>query len=431
MTSINSHQQFLPDGVAAFIGLDWADECHVGCLWVPGATDIESFSLLQTPEAIDAWAAALRSRFDGGKIAICLEQRRGALIFALLKFDFLILCPINPKQLASYRKAFDPSGNKNDPGDADLLLDFLRRHPERVRVWKPDDAQTRLIGLLTEQRRRLVNQRTRLVNQLQSALKQAFPQALTLLDKNLLSKTAWHFLRRWPTLEDLKQARPSTLRRFFYGHQSRSEDRLQKRLDQIRQAAPLTTDPALLEALGLQVEALVVQLETLSEPIARLERRLDELMNAHQDASLFRSLPGAGKALAPRLLAAFGTDRDRYASAEEVQAYCGIAPVTSQSGRSKTVSWRWACPKFLRQTFQEFAQHSRGQSTWAAAYYQLQKSRGKSSQAALRALAFKWIRILYRCWKSRTPYDEARYLDALKRRNSPLLIHLQPAAESA
>ncbi|HWT83934.1 MAG TPA: transposase, partial [Candidatus Methylomirabilis sp.] len=122
---------------------------------------------------------------------------------------------------------------------------------------------------------------------------------------------------------------------------------------------------------------------------------------------------------------AFGADRQRYGQAQEGQQFSGIAPVTERSGKSCWVHWRWACPKFLRQSFHEFAAHSRRWSAWAAAYYEQQIEKGADHQAAVRALAFKWIRILYRCWKDHTLYDEQRYLEALQRRGSPLVKRLQ------
>jgi hypothetical protein len=135
---------------------------------------------------------------------------------------------------------------------------------------------------------------------------------------------------------------------------------------------------------------------------------------------LFAGVPGAGAVLRPRLIAAFGTQRDRYATAGELQSYSGIAPVTKQSGKSRQVHFRRACPKFLRQTFHEVAAHSIAKSEWERAFYQNQRANHKKHHAAVRALAYKWMRILFRCWKDRTPYDEQIYVRALAKRNSPL-----------
>ena len=133
---------------------------------------------------------------------------------------------------------------------------------------------------------------------------------------------------------------------------------------------------------------------------------------SHPDFTLFDALPGAGAVFAPRLLVAFGEQRDRHADAAAVQKYCGIAC---------WVHWRYQCPKFLRQTFVEWSGASIQKSFWARAYYEQQRQNGKSHNVAVRGLAFKWIRILYRCWQTRIPYDETVYLNALQRRGSPLI----------
>ena len=155
--------------------------------------------------------------------------------------------------------------------------------------------------------------------------------------------------------------------------------------------------------------------------MARFDREIAQLADTLPDYALFSPVPGAGAVYAPRLLVAFGEQRERYASATAIQNYAGIAPVTERSGNKCWVHWRLQCPTFLRQTFVEWTAQSIPHSYWARAFYEQQRAKGCSHQAALRALAFKWIRILYRCWQDRTPYDEATYLNALKRRDSPLV----------
>jgi len=168
------------------------------------------------------------------------------------------------------------------------------------------------------------------------------------------------------------------------------------------------------------VKVIVQLMRSLLQGIAELDRKIEEAAGEHPDFFIFASLPGAGTVMAPRLLAAFGSQRDRYSCADELQTYSGIAPVTESSGKRKWVHFRWACPKFLRQSFHEWAGHSIAQSTWARAYYQQQRDRGSDHHAAVRALAFKWIRIVFRCWKDRVAYDESKYLAALAKRGSPL-----------
>jgi transposase len=409
------------DMVVAHIGLDWADEQHSVHLQTADGV-IEHLTLKQKPAVLHEWAAQLQQRFAGGKIAIALEQRKGAVIHALLQYDCFVLYPINPKALARYREAFRTSGAKDDPLDSELLLDLVVRHGDKLRAWVPDTVESRKLQGLCEQRRKLVNQRVALTNRLTSLLKQYFPQALEWVG-DLASVQACDFLIQWPTLAAVQRARPSTIRQFYRAHNCRKADVIEVRLSGIASACALTTDAAVVEPLSLSVQAYATQLRALLAALQTFDDRIAQVFAVHADHDVFTSFPGAGDVSAPRLAAAFGTDRSRWDSAAELQAHSGIGPVTERSGKSVWVHHRLACPKFVKQTFHEFADQSIRFSHWARAYYDQQRARGNDHHAALRALAYKWIRVLFRCWKERRPYDEDTYIDALRRRGSPLAKH--------
>lgn len=180
---------------SAWIGIDWADEKHAFAL--QSGTKTEHGSLFHTPESIDAWVRKLLNRFPDGKIAIVLEQSKGGLIFALMKYSSLVLYPINPSTLAKYRAAWSPSGAKDDPSDADFLLELGVTHHARLKPWIPEPEQTRLLQRLTEQRVRLLNDLKRTGNRLTSTLKEYFPQALELFGKIYRNVVA-EFLSRYP-----------------------------------------------------------------------------------------------------------------------------------------------------------------------------------------------------------------------------------------
>ena len=401
---------------AGFVGIDWGDEKHAVSLSMAGSHPIERSTLEQTPEALLEWANALRARFGSGRVAICLEQARGALLTGLMQYEHLVLYPVNPKTLARFREALYPSRAKDDPVDADLLLDLVAKHRDRLRAWEPDTVETRELALLTEQRRGFVDQRTALTNALLAHLKAIFPQALELVGRHLGNRLTTDFLKKWPTLESVQKASASTLRDFYYGHNSRAEQLMVKRLELVKTALPLTRDPALLSAHGLAIRTLVAQLEGLRPFIEEHDERIAAILAAHPDGALFESLPGAGPALAPRLLSALGTDRGRFPSAASVQCHSGIAPVTEKSGKSQHwVHLRWSCPKFVRQSWHEFANTSRRFSAWAAACYQELRTR-MDHHEAIRKLAYKWQRIVWRMWQTRQPYDESRYVESLKKR---------------
>jgi transposase len=402
---------------SAYVAIDWADQKHYWRLADAQGAHRDHGDLRNTPEAIDTWVAGLLARFQEGSLAVCLEQSRGGLVFQLGKYARLVLFPVHPATIASFRQAFFPSGAKGDPGDTALLLEVLLHHRQHLRRLDPDTPETRLLGMLVELRRLMVNERTRQSNRLTAWLKMYFPQPLDWID-NIDAPLGCDFLGRWPTLQQLQRTRPETIERFFREHNSRSETRIQERMESIRTAVAAVHDPALLEAGAAATGAFVACLKTLNVTVASLDQQIAALPK-HPEADLFAGLPGAGPVLLPRLIVAFGTRRERFQAASELAAYSGIAPVTKQSGKSKSVHFRRACSPFLRQTFHEFAAHSIAKSQWARQFYDLQRARGKRHHAAVRSLAFRWIRVLFRCWKDRTPYDEARYLEALQRRRGP------------
>ncbi len=402
---------------AAFVGIDWADEEHAVC--VLDGQRLQREVLPHTPEAIAAWAAGLAQDFGNQPVAVMVEQSRGALLYALMQYPQLVLFPINPKQAARYREALVQSGKKDDPTDAECLARFVREHHRQLRAWKPEDAVTRQLGQLVELRRKAVESRKQTTQQCQARLKQYFPGAL-----DLGEALCFAVVERWPTHQALARANPQTLRKFFAQHGRRNEDQVNELIARIRAARPLTTDHAIIDPNALAVKFLIKELRVLEAAVAEFDAAIAACFAAHPDAHLFRSPPGAGAALAPRLLVAFGTDRGRFATADEVQAYSGIAPITKRSGKSCQVTKRYFCNKFLRQTFHEFADHARKWSTWSKAFYEHLRVRGHRHHAALRSLAFKWVRILFRCWKDRQPYDEARYLKQLQSKGVAYLSKL-------
>jgi transposase len=403
---------------AALVGIDWGDREHVWCLQVKGSTQYEKGKLNNQPEAIELWISQLCQRFPQQAIAVAMEKYRGALILLLSRYEQVHLYPIAPQAAAHFRQALHPSGATDDSRDAAALLEMLRQHRDRLQRWSPDDELTRLVQGLVEERRRLVNEKTRVLNRLTAKLKMYFPQILEWVD--LDSKLGVALLEKWPTLEALQKAGAARLRTFFRKHHCRDAERIETRIRAIGEAVVLLRDRAVIQAQTAAVRILLRWLPILQDGIAELERQIAEAVKEHPDFPIFASFPGAGRVLAPRLLAAFGACRKRYATAAEMQSLSGIAPVREQSGKKTWVHFRRGCPKFLRQSFHEWAGCSIPQCGWARAYYEKQRASKKDHQAVVRALAFKWIRIAFRCWKDRVVYDEQRYLASLAKRGSAL-----------
>ena len=362
--------QEAPATFAAFVGLDWADAQHEVCLPAAGSAQRAPSRLDHTPAAIEAWGCSLPKRCEGKPIAIGLALNKGPIVCALRTYHCLVLFPINPLTLARYREAFPPSRAQDDPTDAALQL-ALRTHRDTLPPLKPQSPAIRALA---------------------------------------------------------QRARRSPLETFLRAHHVRSADVIAQRLNAIKAAIPLTTDAGILTPNVLLVPALVAPLRVTLQAIADCDTAIAQRAQAHPDFPLFDALPGAGAVFAPRRLVAFGAQRERVTSAAELQKYAGIAPVPARSGKKSWGHWRCQCPTRLRQPFVEWAAASIRHACWARGYSQQQCAAGNAHQAAVRALAFKWIRLLFRCWQERTPYDASVSLTALNRRGSSLIHHLAKAA---
>lgn len=413
-------KDFSIDDFAAIIGIDWADKKHDICELAVGTKDYQWSVISSQPADLHAWASALESRYPGRLIAVACELKKGPLIYALSRYKNLILFPINPATVARYRKAFSLSGAKDDPGDAYLQTEILEKHMDKLHPIEPESADVRALTQLLEYRRKLVQDRVDLSNCITATLKNYYPQVLDWFHEKD-THIFCDFIIKWPSLAHAKRARPQTLIDFFNAHNARYTQVNLNRLDAIKSAVALTHDDGIIAPNRLLIEVLMPQLKHLLDGIKRMNAEISHLYKPMKDRSLFDSLPGAGPQFAPRLLVAFGSDRDRYQTSTELQKYSGVAPVIEQSGQKSWTHWRYSCPTFLRQTFVEWAGQTVRYSFWAGAYYEQQKQKGKPHNTIIRSLAFKWIRIIFRCWKDRKPYDESKYLQALKERGSPLL----------
>jgi len=405
---------------AALMSLDWADKGHRGCIGINDLEEVEDFKLEQKASAIQEWAGQLRLRFKGKKIAVAVEQKRGPLIYALMKYEMFVIFPLNTTAVKNYRKALRASGAKDDPSDARLQLLFLRNHLDQLRRIEPDSTMTRKLRMLVEGRRKMVDASTALSNQITALLKEYYPTALELIGQ-LKTPLACDLLSKWPCLQAIKSVKAEDLKDFYYKRNCRNKQAVELRVKLVSEALPLIDEKGIAATYSFVLRSLVTQLQVLLKQVKKYDCRIQKTFNHHRDASLYRSLPAAGPALEPRLAVVFGEDRNKFDNAAAIANLMGVSPVTISSGKYRFVAFRMSAPKFARQSLVEFAELSIRQSTWALAYYQKCRNEGKSHNAAVRALAYKWIRIIYRCWKNRLPYDESIYLAALKRKNVPWL----------
>jgi len=403
------------------IGLDRSDrKAELYLIDVPtGKTQKQTLDT--SPEALHDWLAKLRQEHPQAQIGLCLEQPATNLILFLEAYAWITLYAINPITLQKFREAFVTSRAKDDGKDAQYLAELLLAHHSKLKPWQPDDSQTRQLLQLTYHRRSVIDQRTGLTNRLQGLLKQYFPQALDLCGDDLWRPLATAFLLRWPTLQSLQKARPEALKQFYHLQGSRSPKLIEQRLQRINKAVPLTDESALLQSYALRVQLIAKELQLLLKTLDTFDDQIAEAFKQHSDRSIFDALPGAGPVLAPRLLASLGSERERFAQASNLQCFTGIAPATKQSGGKCSIHRRYLCPKFIRQSFHEYAKESILHSRWAAAYYGQQRSKGCNHHTAVRALAYKWQRIIWKCWQTRSVYKEEIYEAALRKSGSPLV----------
>ena len=354
----------LDEEMATYVGLDWGDQQHTVQLQPAGGGPVEQLDLAQRPDVLHAWVAELRRRFDGRPVGIAIEQRRGAVVHALMQYEFLVLYPVNPKALARSREAFHPSGAKDDPTDAALLLDLVQTHRAQLRPWRPETVAARTLQLWASSAGSLSSTVSPSPTGSPACSSSIFPRPSTGSAPSTRAKvaTSCGSGRRWPPSSG---PRPTTMRRFYQQHNCRRAAVIDDRLAQIATAQPLTTDPAIVDTLSLAVQTYATQLRTLLDAIRTFDAAIATVFADHPDHDLFVSLPGAGPVCAPRLAAAFGTDRTRWQAASALQTHAGIAPVTVRSGKTCWVHHRFACPKFLKQTFHEYAGQSIRFSTWA------------------------------------------------------------------
>ena len=398
-------------------GVDWGDKAHAVCVASEEGDQVHGRSIPHSAAGVADLIATLR-QFEG-LAGIAIETPRHVLVDALLKEGFTVY-PVNPKQSHQWRLCQSVSGPKNDLRDARGLANGLRLYSKELRALRPEDDQVRVLAQLCEQEQRLIERRTALVCALEAALKAYFPAALAWFP-NWAQPAPWRFVKAFPTPEALADATKQKLCGWFKTHKlPLTPDRLE-RIEQRREALALTADPLLHTAHGLRTAALAGELLALQEGIDQHRREIENLFSKIAGSGIFASLPGAGAKLAPRLLCMFGSDKSRYASAHSVCMLAGAVPIEFESGGKCSVSFRRGCRKGYRNTLHQFAWVSIRYCAWANAFYKSCRQRRQSHGLALRNLAAKWLKIIFRMWQNNEPYDDLRYRDALTKTGSPLV----------
>lgn len=398
-------------------GVDWGDKSHAVCV-ISGEGDlVQGRCIPHSAAGVADLIMALR-QFEG-LAGIAIETPRHVLVDALLKEGFTVY-PVNPKQSHQWRLCQSVAGPKNDLRDARCLANGLRLYAKDLRALQPEDAQVRLLAQLCEQEQRLIERRTALVCALEAALKAYFPAALAWFP-NWAQPASWRFVKAFSTPEALADATKQKLCGWFKTHKLPLTPGRLQRIQQRREALALTADPVLHTAHGLRAAALARELLALQEGIDEHRQEIENLFSKIAGSAIFTSLPGAGAKLAPRLFCLFGSDKNRYASAHSISMLAGAVPIEFESGGKCCVSFRRGCRKNYRNTLHQFAWVSVRYCAWANAFYKSCRQRRQSHGLALRNLATKWMKIIFRMWQNNEPYDDARYQAALAKTRSPLV----------
>lgn len=394
-----------------FAGIDWADDHHDIVMLDPSGSLAKRFRVEHSRAGLNQLCSELKMVADPAEIACIIETRHGILVNHLLEAGFAVY-PVNPKTVDRRRS---PARAKTDMIDAAILARHGLHELPRLRRLKADSPIIQELKVLTRDQVGLIEQQTRLVNQLTSCLKEYYPLVLQAFSR-LNQPITLAFLQAIPTPAHLSQVGPEGLGAFLKKHSyPRPNEKAQEILLIAQQQ--LRTNPIVTRAKARLMLAIVAQLAPLSDAIRAYDKEIERLFQAHSDSTLFQSLPGAGTRLAPRLLAEWGDDRDRYLSHESVAALAGTSPVPYQSGRVTRARKRFACIKPFRHALYRFAWCSTRSEPWALEYYKRKRAEGKTHSVAVRALSNAWVRIIHAMWVRSCPYCREEFEAARERRS--------------
>lgn len=400
-----------------FAGIDWASQRHDVCVEDDGGEKLASFCVEHSADGLEQLTRRLARHGEPAALPVSIERPDGRLVDRLLEAGHPVV-PVSPNAIKAWREAEVVSGAKSDPGDAEVICEYLRLRFHRLRRLEPFSDATRALRAVVRARDDLVEQRVTTRNQLDAALDAYWPAAKQLFD-SLTAKISLAFLTDYPTPAAASHLGERRMAQFLTRHGYSGRRTAAELLARLK-AAPAGL-PAGAEATArvAAVAGYVAVIRTLNQAIKDLETAIAARLGEHPDAAVFTSLPRSGQVNAAQMLAEWGDCRAAYAGPEAIAALAGMCPVTKKSGKHQSVTFRWACNKRLRNAISRFADNSRHSSPWAADIYTRAIARGCDHPHAIRILARAWIRVIYRCWVNRVPYDPALHKGAQNLRAAP------------
>jgi transposase len=390
-----------------FAGLDWASRTHAVCVIDEQARVLAQFEVTHDAAGLTELLHRLRG---AGVTAIAIERPSGLIVDALVEAGFAVV-PIHPNVVKATRPRYRSHGGKSDASDAYLLADLLRTDAHRFRPLAAQCDDIRALRALVRGRDDLVATRVQLANQLRSLLESFWPGAAEVF-ADVDSPIALDFIQRYPTPESARRLGPKRMAAFCAQHGYSGRRGAEALLERLHQAPKVGLGEMEAEAKGELALSLARILARLVEQIRLLTSRIEHHIADSEDGRILMSFPRAGRICAAQILAELGSVRERFDSDEQLAAEAGVAPVTYASGKSRAVTFRWACNHRLRAALTCLADNSRHASAWAAVVYAKARARGCDHPHAIRILARAWLRVIWRAWIDRKPYDPALHTAA-------------------
>jgi transposase len=407
------------------VGIDWAEEANQVALGRPGEGIVQEFAIAHRPEAV----ARLIERIgelepDPAEVRVALETKHGHLVEALLQAGYAVV-PVNPDLVARRR---GPARKKDDPEDARILCHLALDRHGALRPLVPHGEEAAELRAIARDDERASRDERRLLNRLRADLISAFPEAVAFAGEDLGAPTFLRLLERYPVAGAVRVASDVELQALFRAAKHGWPERAVRRLREALATPQFAPKPWLIRAKAPAIRLGATQLLAIGAQRRAWERRMGELLaalsatggeqpgQAIPDGEIYLSFPGLGSRLAARVAGEIGDHPEQFPTPNSLQCYGGKAPVTRRSGRSElVVATRLACNRHLAGAVQQWAFCSLARSGWAREFYDLQRGRGKSHHAALRALGNRWLEVLWHCLRKGVRYDEATHVENRRR----------------
>jgi len=404
----------MEDGKMLFVGIDWSKaslDYHVrtwdGIIMSAGAVKPDFNGLVELCGILEKDGAS------SDEISIVIETTHGAWIHTLLERGYKVY-GINPKMIANFRQASSAAGIKTDKIDAEVLAMFIATFHKNLKPLRPDDPDIAQLRRACEIRLKLIEERTAKINELHAMLQLFYPAVVHLFG-HIDSNITLEFIKEFSTQKSMMALTARKLMSWLTKHQYRRMNRFEQMRDILKKSF-LAVPDYLQIANSTLIKYLAESILTLNNEIIKCDRLVQEKFEQIPESALIKSLPGGdGKVLGPSLLACLGRNGERFDNIHEARALMGTAPVTKQSGNMCIIHFRHGCWKFARRTLQLFAEMTCRLSGWARQFYLKQRKSGHKHHAAVRALANKWLKIIFAIWRTKTPYDENLFVDSQRR----------------